>query len=208
MIQEFILLWHSLCIFLKNKLPNKILHVNKLPNGCILVKFDNGTFQIFNTKHKPIIDEYFIFIGNQMETDEIVLTSDEKKWIPVFRSNRTWNFINANGEYITQQGFSQYKQFSNGFAPVLRLDGFANFIDAQGHRISNYHFDRVYNFSNDGWARVSKGGRWNFINQDGDLISDVYFFEAEPFENGRARVRVSSWGSVFWIDTKGQLSAC
>ena len=115
--------------------------------------------------------------------------------------NGKWNFINTEGQLLSDQWFNLAGVFNDGFSSV-RLNGKWNFINTEGQLLSQQWFDNVWDF-NDGFARVSLNGKWNFINTEGQILSREWFDRVDDFKDGFAAVSLNGKWNV--INTKGQI---
>ena len=111
------------------------------------------------------------------------------------------NFINTDGQIISDTWFDECGNSINGFA-IVELNGKANLINTDGQLISDTWFDDCYNFYN-GAACVILNKKCNFINTNGQLISDTWFDNCYNFENGVAIVYLN--GKKHYINTNGQI---
>ena len=114
--------------------------------------------------------------------------------------NRKHNFINTNGEFISDQWFDGASDFNDGYARV-DLNRKYNFIDTNREFISDQWFNYAYNFKN-GYARVVLNRKWNFINTKKEIVSDQWFDYVIDFYNGYARVKLD--GKINFINTNGE----
>ena len=132
--------------------------------------------------------------------DEVGYFKEGYAWVEL---NRKHNFINNNGEFISNQWFDGVNEFRNGYAWV-KLNGKYNFINTEGQLVSpNQWFDEISIFV-DGYARVKLDGQINFINTNGELFSKQWFDEVGGFIDGYAQVRLDEEGYNF-INTNGDL---
>ena len=102
--------------------------------------------------------------------------------------NKRWNFINTNGELISDQWFDYVDDFKGGYAPVW-LNNKVNYINSNRNLISDQWYDDVGRF-NDGYASVRLGGKYNFINTNGELISNQWYDYVYDFKGGYAQVKL------------------
>ena len=129
-------------------------------------------------------------------------------WIEDFREgfaivqlNGKWNFINNEGQLLSQQWFDWEWVFHEGFAGV-KLNGKWNFINAEEQFLSKEWFDLVENF-NGGFARVELNDKVNFISTEGQLLSKQWFDWVGDFHEGFAKVELND--KVNFINTEGRL---
>ena len=115
--------------------------------------------------------------------------------------NGKWNFINTNGQFLSQQWFDSVWSFNDGFA-VVKLNGKANFINTEGQILSTQWFSWAWNFT-EGFARVQLNGEWNFINTEGKLLSQQWFNATQGFNDGFAVVQLNDKRN--FINTEGQI---
>jgi hypothetical protein len=80
--------------------------------------------------------------------------------------NEKWNFINADGQLLSNQWYDEISYFRSGCARVY-IDGKGwNFINTEGQLLSNQWYDEVGSFS-EGFARVILNRKLNFIITEG-----------------------------------------
>jgi len=117
--------------------------------------------------------------------------------------NGKWNFINKNGNLLSDEWFDNVGDFYEGFAWVKLNDKY-NFIDVKGKLLSpNQWFDDCWNF-NDGFAYVKLNGKCNFIDENGKILSpNQWFDDCWSFQEGFAKVRLN--GKPNYIDENGNL---
>ena len=115
--------------------------------------------------------------------------------------NNKYNFINTEGQFISDKWFDMAYDFYNGIARV-QLDDKFNFINTKGQIISNQWFDWVDYFRN-GFARVGLGNKYNLINTKGQIISNQWFDDCYNFDEGFAVVKLN--GKSNFINTEGQI---
>ena len=94
---------------------------------------------------------------------------DFNEGFAVVELNGKWNFINTEGQILSNQWFDDTYDFNEGFAKV-RLNDKWNFINTKGQLLSKQWFEWVYSF-NEGFAKVYLNGKWNYINTEGQLLS-------------------------------------
>ena len=129
-------------------------------------------------------------------------------WVDAFNEgfaevilNGKCNFINTEGQLVSDQWFEDVWVFNVGFARVI-LNSKWNFINAEGQIVSYQWFDWACDFT-DGFAQVKLNGKYNFINTKGQLLSNQWFNDTDYFRMGFARVIVD--GKWNYINTEGQL---
>ena len=90
----------------------------------------------------------------------------------VKRGDGLWNFIDKQGNYLSDEWFNWADNFSDGFARVKRVDGLWNFIDKQGNYLFNEWFNKADNFY-DGFAEVQRAnGEWCNMDKTGKIIKN------------------------------------
>ena len=83
-----------------------------------------------------------------------------------------WNFIDKQGNYLSDEWFNWADNFSDGFARVQRKDDKWNFIDRQGKLLSDEWFNWADNFY-DGFAEVKRAnGEWCNMDKTGKIIKN------------------------------------
>ena len=118
------------------------------------------------------------------------------------RLDGKYNFIDRNGNILSDLWFDWFGKFSDGFTPV-RLDKKWNYIDRNGNLLrDDLWFDFVGDFHN-GFAKVKLKDKYNFINTDGNFLSDLWFDDVSKFQDGFAEVKLD--GKTYYLDKKGNL---
>lgn len=115
--------------------------------------------------------------------------------------NGKQNFINHEGQFLSQQWFDDAWNFYKGFAKV-ELNGKWNFINREGEIAFKQWFDEVMNFFN-GFARVKLNGKYNFINTEGQIAFKQWFDRAGEFW-GATVVELN--GKYYNLDKEGNLT--
>jgi hypothetical protein len=106
-----------------------------------------------------------------------------------------YNFINIDGEYLSNEDFDKVGNFNEGFA-VVKLHGEFNFINPNGDFISNQWFDSAYDF-NKGFALVRLNWRYNYISTEGQFLSKTWFDNVYDFGKGFIRVKIDEkWNFI------------
>ena len=111
------------------------------------------------------------------------------------------NFINTEGQLLSQQWFDQTGDFKDGFVRVL-LNGKWNFVNTEGQLLIREGFEFVWCFSC-GFAKVRLDDEYNFVNTEGRLLSQQWFDNVWDFNDGFARVSLN--GKWNFINTEGQI---
>ena len=125
-------------------------------------------------------------------------------FVRVQRTNGDWNFVNKQGNYLSDEWFNYVDDFYDGFTIVQRTNGEYNFINKKGKILSNEWFMRVSYFQ-DGFARVKRtNDEWNFINKKGKILSNEWFEFVGDFKDGLA-VGQRTNGEYFKIDKQGKI---
>ena len=107
----------------------------------------------------------------------------------VQRGDDKWNFIDKNGNYLSDEWFEWAENFQEGFAIVNRGGGKWNFIDKNGNYLSNDRFGWVGYFFN-GFAVVRREDNlYNLIGTNGNYLFDEWFKSVDNFNDGFARVQ-------------------
>ena len=129
--------------------------------------------------------------------------SFNKNGIAIVELNEKFNFIDVNGNFISEHWFDDIGYFNNGFAKV-RLNNKWNFINIYGKLVSQQWFDWIYNFNEYGIAGVELNDKCNLIDINGNLLSKQWFDEVGDFnEDGFALVELNDKWNL--IDTNGKL---
>ena len=106
-----------------------------------------------------------------------------------------WNFIDKNGNFLSDEFFDEVESFSNGFAVVKRKNGNYSYLDKLGHIRDAEGYDYAGSYS-DGIAPVSKNGKQFFIDISGAKIGPEY----EKIET----IQVNSEKYIFCAKRKGE----
>ena len=134
-------------------------------------------------KYYTIVTATEITILEEINIDEVIETTEWWKndnvldllyfsdgFVRVQRTNDKWNFIDKNGNYLSDEWFDFVDDFHDGFARLQRSDGQYNFIDKEGKILSDEWFDWVDYFQ-DGFAKVRRtNGERAKIDKTGKLI--------------------------------------
>ena len=123
----------------------------------------------------------------------------------VRRSDRKYNYIDKQGELLSEQWFNWVGIFHKGFARVRRSDNLYNFITKQGKILSEKWFECVGEFY-EGFAIVQKitNSLYNFIDTKGRILSGKWFSDAHSFKDGFAKVKRTN-GEQCKIDKQGKI---
>ena len=81
--------------------------------------------------------------------------------------NDKWNFINTDGQLLSNQWFDSAAVFMEGLASV-RLNGKYNFINTEGQIAFKQWFDIAWSFD-EGFAKVELNGKWYNLDKEGNL---------------------------------------
>ena len=128
----------------------------------------------------------------------------------IVRLKKKYNYIDTNGNLLSQTWFDGCWDFNEGFGKVyLKQDKF-NFIDTNGNILSKEWFINCNNFS-EGFAviqSIHSNYRCNYIDTNGNLLSKKWFFYCGDFKNGfgNIMIKVDNY-DVIWkrIDANGKL---
>ena len=144
-------------------------------------------FEVFkpNNKWNEILANVKQRLANGEEPTYVFdYVGDFSEGFAVVGLNGKYNFVNQEGELLSDQWFGSAHDFRDGFATVL-LNRKCNFINQEGRLLSDQWFDSVYDFNN-GFAVVELNEKYNVINQEGKIISSQWFDNASNFVNGFA----------------------
>ena len=124
----------------------------------------------------------------------------------IANDNHKLNFIDEEGNIISDQWFHSVEDFSKGRAKVGRDNGRDfeyNLIDKNGNLLCELWFDRINSFV-EGRAEVELKGKHNFIDEEGNLISYQWFDFVHNFYNGYSVVCHKNKGYNI-IDKEGNI---
>ena len=119
--------------------------------------------------------------------------------------DKQYNFINKQGELLSEKWFEKAFDFNEGFAVVEKTIGLRNFIGKKGKILSDEWFNNAHSF-HDGLAKVQRrDGLWNFINKKGNYLIDEWFnYLDDFFRDGFAKVQRTN-GECCKIAKSGKL---
>lgn len=100
--------------------------------------------------------------------------------------NGKWNFINQEGQLISDQWYDWAGDFNEGFAKV-ELDGKYNLINQKGQLISDQWYDVLGDF-NEGFAVVKLNGKYYKLDKNGRLHN---MNENKGYKNMKQRIRLT-----------------
>ena len=142
-----------------------------------------------NTKWKDILDNAKQRLANGESPERIFHYVDNfKDGYARVELNKKWNFINKNGEFLSDKWFDIVGDFREDCAGVV-LNNKCNFINKNGEIVSDKWFDEVYDYI-EGYSRVVSKDKWNFINKNGEILSDKWFDSYEEMNSYRRYKRV------------------
>ena len=158
-----------------------------------------------------------ITILEEINIDEVIKTTEWWKtenvldllyysegFAVIQRGDKLYNFIDKQGNILSNEWFDWVIDFNEGIARVQRVDNLYNFIDVQGKYLFNKWFNYLGDFF-DGFAIVQReDGLYNFIDKQGNYISKEWFVCVYTFYDGFAEVQRtnSDW---YKIDKTGKL---
>jgi hypothetical protein len=143
-------------------------------------------YEVFkpNTKWKDILDKAKQRLANGESPERIFHYVDNfKNGYAKVELNKKWNFINKNGEFLSDKWFRFVGEFKDGYARV-KLNKKWNFINKNGEFLSDKWFDVVGDFRED-CAGVVLNNKCNFINKNGEIVSDKWFDSYEEMNSYR-----------------------
>ena len=161
-------------------------------------------YEVFkpNTKWKDMLYNAKQRLANGVSPKEIFdYVNDFREGYAKVELNNKYNFINTDGEFLSDTWFDGAWDFKGGYARVF-LGGNYNFINTDGEFLLDKWFNIVYDFRDD-YAIVVLKDKSNFINTDGEFLSDKWFDNAWDFKDGYARVRLN--GKYNFINTDCEL---
>lgn len=98
--------------------------------------------------------------------------------------NEGWNYIDENGNILTEKIYGLCKSFKNGFGIVQSsLGHYYSIIRRDGTRINNVWYTSIdlYNeYHNEFIARVEKNGNYNILKNDGTVIPEFWSISYGP----------------------------
>ena len=126
-------------------------------DGLTIIKIGDFDHNFFN---KEGINEWFKFVSYFIKDG----------FAKVQRKDSLYNYIDKNGNFLSNEWFKLLGDFDNGLALIQRGDTLWNFIDKNGKLLSNEWFDWADDF-NDGLARVKRtNGEQAKIDKNGNIV--------------------------------------
>ena len=162
-------------------------------------------YEIFkpNTKWKDIVDNVKLRLANGESPKRIFdNVYDFSEGYAKVRLNKKWNFINKNGELLSDKWYDGVYSFNDDYAKV-ELNNKMNFINKNGELLSDKWYDEIYSFYY-GYAKVELNNKMNFIDTEIELVSDEWFDEVYDFDECCGMVYLKDKGFNF-INTEGKL---
>jgi len=122
---------------------------------------------------------------------------------------KTWGYINQNGETIIAPIYKKCYQFAkNGLAPIYESKQFS-FINTKGEKLATEigGFKLIEGFIgigglegyHDNRVAVMKDKKWGFLDQDGKAAIELKYDKVSIFNNGFAVVKI---GNDFFVINK------
>lgn len=128
-------------------------------------------------------------------------------------NNKTWKFIDKQGNVLFDNSFASCEDFSEGFALVkIQVDGEVSYgyIDKQGQLAISLKKDNLIALGkfSEGLAKVSDHDRYKgYINKKGQLVIPCRFLDCGDFHDGCAYAQ-ASYEAYFpkygYINTEGK----
>ena len=122
-----------------------------------------------------------------------VRTADEGIF---FNNQDKWGYINTKGEWVISPRFDFLASgFSLGEEELIpgRIGEKWLYVNDRGETVIELMFDNVEFagrfYEPESPALIQIKGKWGYVNRQGKLIITPRFDEAEPFVNGKARVK-------------------
>ena len=126
-----------------------------------------------------ILEEITDFFNEVIETTEwwknnnvLDLLHYQEDFVIVQKpKDQLYNFIDKEGNYLSDEWFINVYDFHDGFAIIQRGDGLWNYIDKKGNILTNEWFSDAYSFyegvanvqrTNDEWCKIDKTGKIHF----------------------------------------------
>ena len=117
------------------------------------------------------------------------LLSWSEGFAKIQRGDYLFNFIDKEGNILSNELFHYVDNFCEGFAGVQRDDKLWNFIDKKGNYLSKEWFRYVYNY-HEGFAIVQRDDKlYNFLDKQGNILSNEWFKDVYKLKEGFAQVR-------------------
>lgn len=161
-------------------------------------------YEVFkpNTKWKDMLYNAKQRLANGVSPKEIFdYVNDFREGYAKVELKNKSNFINTDGEFLSDTWFDNTWDFKDGYTRVC-LKGKYNFINTDGKFLSDTWFDGAWDFKC-GYARVFLGGKYNFINTDYEFLSDKWFDIVYDFRDDYAIVVLKDKSN--FINTDGEI---
>ena len=142
---------------------------------------------------KPISDYYDEIEG--FEEGFAIVYKEEKE---------AYNFINSNGELLSEVWFDDCKDFSYGYAAVaVRLNEW-NYINTNGELLLKKNVQFASSFYC-GLGEICYDNKLNFVDTNGKIVSKIWFDEIGYFNRNSRLIRVRLHGKYNFIKKDGEL---
>ena len=123
----------------------------------------------------------------------------------IINCERQYNFIDKNGNILSNEWFEFADIFRDGFSLIQREDGLQNYIDAKGKILSDKWFEWLDYFKGE-FARIKgANGEYNYIDKNGKILSEEWFRYADYFDNDGLAVVYRTNGELCKIDKTGKI---
>ena len=154
-------------------------------------------YEVFkpNTKWKDMLDNVKSRLANGESPKEIfdstnTYTADDEYKYTMVRLNSKWNYINDDGEFISNTWFDDCDMFNNGYA-VVELNYKCNYINKDGEYLLTKWVDYADSFVNR-YAVVEIDDECNVINTDGEYLLNKWVDRVFPFKNEYAIILLNN----------------
>ena len=160
-------------------------------------------------------DSYYEYVNAQGETvipakfdwasvfiDDVAVVGIGNKY-----AGYKYGAINKSGEF-TIQPTSEYIDMypmGKGLVLVLDEDEKSGVLDKNGKMVvPTIYSDMFYEISDDMILYCTREGKWGYLNYKGEDVLNAEYYEALPFHEGKAWVKLSEDGKWFVIDKTGK----
>ncbi len=161
----------------------------------IIAQSLSGTYSLLNDKGEALLEDaaWMSFISRKAANDTVVSQYSKKGY----------GFFTLDGEAMDDHWWSDYKEFTGGYAAVCSKDGWGYISRDDCHIVIEPQYKNANSFS-EGLAAVQVNGLWGFIDAKNQMIIEPQYKAVSAFQNKRCLVLKDILGYQV-IDSTGKL---
>ncbi|UJF32753.1 WG repeat-containing protein [Paenibacillus hexagrammi] len=127
--------------------------------------------------------------------------------LATFYKDEKYGYVDGSGSIIVSPQYESANDFKNGKAVVKTQDGQYSIINTKGETLRSYEAEYMGDSFSYGLSEVKKSddSLWGYLGENGNMMIPETYEIAEPFQEGRAVVKLKSFGAeTGLINTKGE----